>query len=76
MQKRLYFGVRYLLSEERPLLPPLLTSAHQLNLSFVLLGGQHFLAFSAFADLSLSMMEDSRSFRGFDLAVLSSFDRC
>ena len=43
--------------EERPLLPPFLTSAHNSISPLCFLGGQHSFCFTPFAALSLSMME-------------------
>ena len=60
--------------EERPLLPPFFAPAHRSISPLCFCGAQHSFGFSAFADLSLSMMEVFSPFSG-DLAsaVLSSF---
>ena len=60
--------------EERPLLPPLLTSAHNSISPLCFLGGQHSFCFTPFAALSLSMIEDfSRVSGALASRVLSSF---
>ena len=43
--------------EERPLLPPFLTSAHNSISPLCFLGGQHSFCFTPFAALSLSMID-------------------
>ena len=60
--------------EERPLPPPFFASAHRSISPLCFCGAQHSFGFSAFADLSLSMMEVFSPFSE-DLAsaVLSSF---
>ena len=54
--------------------PPFLTSAHSSISPLCFLGGQHSFCFSAFADLSLSMMDDFSPLSGaLTSAVLPSF---
>ena len=60
--------------EECPFLPPFLASAHRSISPLCFCGAQHSFGFSAFADLSLSMMEDFSPLSGaLTSAVLSSF---
>ena len=55
--------------EERPLLPPFLASAHRSISLLCFCGAQHSFGFSAFAALSLSMMEDFSPLSGALAAV-------